>query len=107
MIETVREEEEGKLAKMKEDFESQTVETRNTNVEIMDTMRNALTRNIDDLDTKFDQQFQNYVNDTQAEAELYKLTLTKNKENQKNITKIQRDITKFSDQTRLYTMKMQ
>jgi len=57
MIETVKEEEEGKLAKMKEDFESQTVETRNTNVEIMDTMRNALTRRIDDLDTKFDQQF--------------------------------------------------
>jgi hypothetical protein len=64
MIETVREEEEGKLNKMKEEFESQTVETRNTNVEIMDTMRNALTRRIDELDTNFDSQFQNYVNET-------------------------------------------
>ena len=86
MIETVKEEEEGKLAKMKEDFESQTVETRNTNVEIMDTMRNALTRKIDELDTAFDQQFQTYVNETQGDAENYKETLKKNKENQKAIT---------------------
>lgn len=54
MIDTIKEEEDQKLAKMKQDFDSNTVETRNKNVEDLDQMRNQLTKKIDDYDTKFE-----------------------------------------------------
>lgn len=54
MIETIREEEEAKLAKMKADFDGNTVETKNKNVEDLDQMRNQLTKKIDDYDQKFE-----------------------------------------------------
>ena len=65
MIETIREEEEAKLAKMKNDFDGHKVETQNKHVEDLDQMRNALTKQIEDYDDKFEVNFQNYLTATQ------------------------------------------
>ena len=85
MIETIREEEEAKLTKMKNDFEGYKVETQNKHVEDLDQMRNALTKQIEDYDDRFEVNFQNYLTATQQEADSYKKYLHENEMNQKTI----------------------
>jgi DNA anti-recombination protein RmuC len=60
MIETIDEEENSKLKKMKDDFESLREETKNKNVEELETMKHDLIKKIDDLDKEFTVSFNKY-----------------------------------------------
>jgi DNA anti-recombination protein RmuC len=60
MIETIDEEENSKLKKMKDDFESLREETKNNNVEELETMKHDLIKKIDDLDKEFTVSFNKY-----------------------------------------------
>ena len=54
MIETIDEEENSKLKKMKDDFESLREETKNKNVEELESMKHDLIKKIEDLDKEDD-----------------------------------------------------
>lgn len=75
MIETINEEEESKLKKMKDDFESLREETKNKNVEELESMKHDLIKKIDDLDKEFEVSFNRYVSGTEKRAEEYKVLL--------------------------------
>jgi hypothetical protein len=78
MIETIDEEENSKLKKMKDDFESLREETKNKNVEDLESMKHDLIKKIDDLDKEFEVSFNRYVSGTEKRAEDYKTTLDSN-----------------------------
>lgn len=75
MIETIDEEENAKLKKMKDDFESLREETKNKNVEELESMKHDLIKKIDDLDKEFEVSFNRYVSGTEKRAEEYKVLL--------------------------------
>jgi len=75
MIETIDEEENSKLKKMKDDFESLREETKNKNTEDLESMKHDLIKKIDDLDKEFEVSFNRYVSGTEKRAEDYKNTL--------------------------------
>ncbi len=75
MIETIDEEENSKLKKMKDDFESLREETKNKNVEELESMKHDLIKKIDDLDKEFEVSFNRYVSGTEKRAEEYKVLL--------------------------------
>lgn len=78
MIETIDEEENSKLKKMKDDFESLREETKNKNTEDLESMKHDLIKKIDDLDKEFEVSFNRYVSGTEKRAEDYKTTLDSN-----------------------------
>ena len=75
MIETIDEEENSKLKKMKDDFESLREETKNKNVEELESMKHDLIKKIDDLDKEFTVSFNKYSQGTERRAEEYKKLL--------------------------------
>ena len=78
MIETIDEEENSKLKKMKDDFESLREETKNKNVEELESMKHDLIKKIEDLDKEFEVNFNRYVSETETKAEYYKKLLEDN-----------------------------
>jgi len=78
MIETIDEEENSKLKKMKDDFESLREETKNKNVEELESMKHELIRKIEELDKAFEINFNRYVSETETKAESYKKLLEDN-----------------------------
>lgn len=71
MIETIKEEEEAKLAEMKSQFESSREEAKNRNVEELESMKHDLIRKIEELDKEFDSSFSKFVSDTENRAKEY------------------------------------
>ena len=71
MIETIREEEEQKLEEMKSAFESSREETKNKNVEDLESMKHDLIKKIEDLDKEFEVSFNKFVADTETKAGNY------------------------------------
>ena len=57
MIETIRETEEAKLDEINQNFESLREETRNKNVEDLETMKQNLIKKIEELDKEFEVSF--------------------------------------------------
>jgi len=78
MIETIEEEENAKLKQMKEDFASTREETKNKNMEELETMKHELIKKIEELDKEFEVNFNRYVSDTENRAETYTSLLAKN-----------------------------
>ena len=78
MIETIEEEENAKLKKMKDDFESLREETKNKNVEELESMKHDLIKQIEELDKTFGVSFNKYVSDTEKKATKYKELLESN-----------------------------
>ena len=78
MIETIEEEENNKLKQMKDDFESLREETKNKNVEELESMKHDLIKKIEDLDKEFEVNFNRYVSDTESKADNYKSLLKAN-----------------------------
>jgi DNA anti-recombination protein RmuC len=78
MIETIDEEENAKLKKMKDDFEGLREETKNKNVEELESMKHDLIKKIDDLDKEFEVSFNRYVSETEQKADQYKHLLDQN-----------------------------
>ena len=64
MIETIRENEENKLNEMRNVFESTREETKNRNVEELETMKQDLIKKIEELDRSFEVAFNRFVSET-------------------------------------------
>ena len=64
MIETIRENEENKLNEMRSAFESTREETKNRNVEELETMKQDLIKKIEELDKSFEVAFNRFVSET-------------------------------------------
>lgn len=64
MIETIRENEDSKLQEMKNAFESTREETKNRNVEELETMKQDLIKKIEELDKTFEVAFNKFVSET-------------------------------------------
>jgi hypothetical protein len=85
MIETIDEEEQSKIRKMKDDFESLRQETKNKNVEELESMKHDLIKKIEDLDKEFEVNFNRYVSETDTKAEIYKKLLEENEKKSQDI----------------------
>jgi len=85
MIETIEEEENNKLKQMKEDFDALREETKNKNVEELESMKHDLIKKIEDLDKEFEVNFNRYVTDTESKADQYKNLLEENTKSSKDI----------------------
>lgn len=106
MIDTIKEEEESKLKQMKDDFESLREETKNKNVEELESMKHDLIKKIEDLDKEFEVNFNRYVSDTESKADNYKKLLKDNETSSKNINTYQRNINRLKEQIAYWSLKM-
>ena len=106
MIETIEEEEQNKLNEMKEAYESSREETKNKNVEDLESMKHDLIKKIEDLDKEFEVSFNKYVADTENKADQYKELLDKNVRSSDDINKFQREINRLKEQTAFLTLKI-
>ena len=106
MIETIDEEENSKLKKMKDDFESLREETKNKNVEDLESMKHDLIKKIDDLDKEFEVSFNRYVSGTEKRAEDYKNTLDSNEKSSLSINTYQRSINRLKEQIAYWSLKI-
>merc|ERR1712166_412405 len=107
MIETIEEEENNKLNDMKEAYDSSREETKNKNVEDLESMKHDLIKKIEDLDKEFEVSFNKYVADTETKADGYKLLLEKNGVSAETINTSQREINRLKEQTSFLTLKIQ
>lgn len=106
MIETIEEEENAKLKKMKDDFESLREETKNKNVEELESMKHDLIKKIEDLDKEFEVNFNRYVSDTETKADNYKSLLEENEKSSNQINQYQRSINRLKEQIAYWSLKM-
>lgn len=107
MIETIREEEELKLEEMKSAFESSREETKNKNVEDLESMKHDLIKKIEDLDKEFEVSFNKFVADTETKATSYDDLLKDNQTSSDAINRYQRQINRLKEQTAFFTLKIQ
>lgn len=107
MIETIEEEETNKLNDMKEAYDSSREETKNKNVEDLESMKHDLIKKIEELDKEFEVNFNKYVADTDIKAKGYKTLLEKNGQSADEINNKQREINRLKEQTSFLTMKIQ
>ena len=61
MISTINKDETANLQKLKEDFEWLRVDTKNTKMEELESMKHNFIKNIENLDSTFVINFNNYV----------------------------------------------
>ena len=106
MIDTIEEEENGKLKKMKDDFESLRETTKNHNVEELESMKHDLIKKIEDIDKEFDVNFNRYVSDTESKADNYKKLLEDNETSSLMINNYQRNINRLKEQIAYWSLKM-
>lgn len=107
MIETIEECENNKLKEMKDNFESLREETKNKNVEELESMKHDLIKKIEDLDKEFEVNFNRYVSDTESKADSYKKLLGTNEASSLSINKFQREINRLKEQIAYWSLKMQ
>lgn len=107
MIDTIEEEEQNKLNEMKEAYDSSREETKNKNVEDLESMKHDLIKKIEDLDKEFEVSFNKYVADTENKADGYKHLLEKNGQSAETINTSQREINRLKEQTSFLTLKIQ
>lgn len=97
MIETIRENEDSKLTEMKNAFESTREETKNRNVEELETMKQDLIKKIEELDKTFEVAFNKFVSETDQKATRYEELLTNNQKDSDDINKYQRTINRLKE----------
>jgi hypothetical protein len=92
---------------MKDDFESLREETKNKNVEELESMKHDLIKKIEDLDKEFEVNFNRYVSDTESKADNYKKLLKDNEKSSLKINTYQRSINRLKEQIAYWSLKMQ
>jgi len=107
MIETIQEEETAKLKLLKTEFEGNREETKNKNVEELESMKHDLIKKIEELDKEFEVHFQKYMSDTEQRAGEYTALLSKNEKSSEEITKYQKKINRLKDSIAMWTLKAQ
>ena len=105
MIETIREEEESKLADMKSAFEGKREGVKNQNVEDLESMKHDLIKKIELLDQQFEKNFQQFVSDTETKAESYDELLRANQKSSKDINDYQKQINRLKEQIQFLELK--
>jgi len=95
MIDTIEDEENNKLKEMKDNFDSLREETKNKNVEELESMKHDLIKKIEDLDKEFEVSFNRYVSDTESKADHYKQLLAQNEKDSETINTYQRSINRL------------
>lgn len=80
MIVTIEEEENAKLKDMTDQHDGLREETKNKNVEELESMKHELIKQIEKLDKEFEVHFNKYVADTETKATHYRNLLDENRE---------------------------
>jgi formyltetrahydrofolate synthetase len=73
---------------MKNSFETTREETKNQDVEELESMKHELIKQIEALDSKFEVEFNRYASDTDSRVTEYKKLLTTNEKNSTDIKKL-------------------
>ena len=106
MIATIEEEETAKLNELKENFESLREETKNENVEDLESMKHDLIKKIEDLDKDFEVNFNRYVSDTEDRSREYSEKLKKNENDAEQIKTDMRKIQRLKEQIGYWSLKI-
>ena len=105
MIDTIDEEEKGKLKAMNEAFLAEKEQIRNKNVEEQETMKMDLIKKIDNLDNQFEVSFQQYMHETEPKTLLYSTLLDNNEETTEAIKYMTHQINRVKRQTHRLALK--
>jgi len=90
---------------MQEDHDSLREETKNKNVEELESMKHELIKKIEELDKEFEVHFNKYVADTETRATKYKELLDQNKKDSEQINETQNEIHHLKEQNNYWTLK--
>ena len=92
---------------MKEAYENTREETKNKNVEDLESMKHDLIKKIEELDRDFETNFNKYMSDTEGKSQKYKDLLKDNEKSSEDINKFQIKINATKQQTAFLTLKIQ
>jgi dynein regulatory complex subunit 2 len=107
MIATITEEENAKVKQMQNSFETTREETKNTDVENLESMKHELIKQIEQLDSRFEVEFNRYSSETDARVGEYKNLLDKNEQNSKQIKAHAHRIHRLKEQITYWQVKQQ
>jgi len=105
MISTIEEEENAKLKEMQDAHDGLREETKNKNVEELESMKHELIKQIEKLDKEFEVHFNKYVADTETKATHYRSLLDSNKNTAIEIGKYQDNINKHKLENTFWSLK--
>lgn len=107
MISTIEEEENAKLAKLKEDYDGLREETKNAKTEELESMKHDLIKKIEMLDQDFEVQFSNYVSETDSKSNDYTEKLKKNDADSNELADVMRSISRLREVILNWSLKKQ
>jgi dynein regulatory complex subunit 2 len=105
LIETIKEEERQKLKLMKTNFETTREETKNQDVEELESMKHELIKQIDNLDGRFEVEFNRYQSETDTQVGEYKKLLERNEDHSKEIKSAAHRIHRLKEQISYWSKK--
>jgi len=105
LIATFEEEEKAVFKKAKQEFDSFRDETKNRNIEDINTMRHQLTTQTEQLDRDFEIQFAKYNNDTEKTSKEFEDNFKRNKDKSEEIEKMARDIDRLKERIQIWKVK--
>jgi hypothetical protein len=105
MIQTIVEEENSKLKEMQDAHDGLREETKNKNVEELESMKHELIKQIEKLDKEFEVHFNKYVTDTETKASQYRNLLESNKKAAGEIGQYQDNINKYKLENTFWSLK--
>ena len=105
MIQTIVEEENAKLKEMQDAHDGLREETKNKNVEELESMKHELIKQIEKLDKEFEVHFNKYVTDTETKAGQYRNLLESNKKAAGEIGQYQDNINKYKLENTFWSLK--
>jgi hypothetical protein len=105
MILTIEEEENAKLKEMQDLHDGLREETKNKNVEELESMKHELIKQIEKLDKDFEVHFNKYVQETETKAQTYRKLLDDNKTAAERIGEKQREIDQWKVQNSFWSLR--
>lgn len=105
MIDTIYEEENNKLKELKDTYDGEREQTKNTNIEALETMKHDLIKQIEKLDKDFEVHFNKYASETDHKAESYKKLLNENQIQSGQIDDFQKAINRLKEQYAYWHLK--
>jgi len=107
MIDTVEEEQNNKLKDLKEAFESERENTKNTNTDALNSIKIELVKKINELDQDFELHFTRYVSETESKYNSFKKLLQENENASNIIDKKVRNIERLKEKIQYWRLKIQ
>jgi len=97
MVDTIKEEELGKLDQLQKLFREEREQTKNSKMEELESMKHTLIKKIEALDQDFEVSFSNYVSETEANSTKYTQQLEQNDKDSRKITQYMRAISRIKE----------